>query len=259
MDLKVVIPCYDNPHTLRLVLEGLKRQDEGDFHVCVACDGGPAETMRSAVEDYTSSLNIDFVYVGPETKQLRVGRVRNSGAQAKPVAKRVLFLDSDCIPGPAVVSYHKQYGDSRLIACGVRYRIPEKSVPGLHLMDVPRLLELSNGQDDRYGEKPKRTAEWRANRLVELAKMERGVPMPHLCHSFQVSYPYDVFSQLSGFDERFVYREDQDLANRAVAAGCATVILPESVCYHLDHKVGGMETRHRIDLLFQEVWPEAPR
>lgn len=261
MELKVVIPAYNNTRNLRLVLHGLTLQEDKQFHVQVVCDGGPQEPMQAVVEEYKSYLSVDFLYVGPQTKERRLSLVRNTGASVKPHAERVLFLDSDCIPGRRVVALHKAYGCSRVIACGVRYRVAKEDVFKAAISTMGQLdIPPHSGQDDRYADHPRRSREWQMRRLEQLAMMERGVPMPHLCHSFQISYPYKVFVELGGFDKRFIYREDQDLANRAVAtSGCSTVILPDAVCYHLDHEVGDPEGRHKMDMLFQKTWPEAPR
>ena len=141
-----------------------------------------------------------------------------------------------------------------MIACGVRYRIPEEIAKTLRVTDFDRIPELSNGIDDRYTT----TLPWKQKRLADVKKMESsGASFPHLCHGFQTSYPLAEFYEVGMFDSSLKFREDQDTASKLVAIGCTTIMLPNSICYHLDHPVDPRERREST-VIYESRWGKNP-
>ena len=247
--IEVVVPTYKAASALRLVLEGLARQTYREFCVRVVCDGGDPE-LEKIVNEYEERIAVNFYYLPPRTQERRLSEAKNLGVQATE-SKRVLILDGDCIPGPSVVAAHAPYADKQIIACGVRYRITADVAATLTIVDFDRLLELSNRVDDRY----LKTPAWRAKRFPDVKQMETGkTALPHLCHGFQVSYPISDFNAVRGFDPAFKFRQDQDVAQKLVERGCTTILLPNAVCYHLDHPMRDEQLRQRSTELYQHKW-----
>ncbi len=101
-DVSIVIPTFNRPARLRLVLDALARQsaDPGSFEVVIVDDGSDvpiAETLS------TASFPFELRWV----RQDNAGpaRARNRGIE-EARAPLVLFLDDDVEPLPALVEQH---------------------------------------------------------------------------------------------------------------------------------------------------------
>jgi glycosyltransferase involved in cell wall biosynthesis len=250
----VVIPVYNNMQALELVLTGLCSQTYCNFQVWVVSDGGTPEAGH-IVSQFKEFLNINYCYMGPRTSERRVSAARNLGAEQaihsdKP--DRLLFIDGDCVPSPAVVGAHAGHGDSSVAVCGVRWRIAQEVSKNLSIKDVPSLAEFCRSKDDRFRQEP----EWRKKRLVAVKKMAAGSggKFPKLCHSFQISYPARNFTRVGGFCTKLAFRHDQDLAQRFVRAGGTTFLDTTAVCYHFDHPPGDPVLLAEATKIYTERW-----
>jgi len=249
----VIVLTYKGVDSLRLVLEGLTRQTCKDFLVRVVNDGGDRAT-KDVVDEFRDTLTIAHYYLEPMTTDRRLSAARNLGAEksrlnSKP--SRILFMDGDCIPSPEVVKLHKRYAGASVIVCGVRHRIRKDVAAKLTTADVPSLGNLTYSIDDRFLLKPK----WRAERYPKVVRMMRGgAHFPELCHGFQVSYPMQEFNSVGGYWTQLPFRQDQDIAQRLVQAGCSTLLEPKAICYHLDHAMGNPEVREMSARLYAGRW-----
>ncbi len=104
----VIIPSYNRPATLEMVLQGLARQTlpQEQFEVIVVLDGGTDDSM---------TMLVDWQQAG-RIKHLRWHRqpnsgqaiARNTGAQLA-TAPVVVFLDDDVVPEPELLAVHLQH------------------------------------------------------------------------------------------------------------------------------------------------------
>lgn len=254
-EIEIVVITYNAPERLRLVLWGIAKQEtDRKFRVRVVNDGGGNE-VESVVDSFRRLIPVAYYLLRPRTRRRRLSMARNFGvekAHANGRVGRVLCLDGDCIPGPNVVEQHVGFGDQPVIACGVRHRIHERVADCLTQSDITSLESSAYSNDDRYRDTP----EWRRARLRKVRRMESpGAAFPHLCHGFQASYPVREFRRVGGFCPQLQFRQDQDLAQRLVAAGCTTILLPDSVCYHLDHPMDRTDPdRRKSDALYRSRW-----
>ena len=245
--LSVVIPAYRSATTLSRVLEGLQQQPSDDFEVLVIDDGSPEEDSHElfqATEEYRRRCpgrSIHYAFLGPVTNQFRAGLARNYGASfAK--APRVLFLDSDCVPGPTVVAGHTTYADQPVVVAGAHQQLPYISAGAGEFW---RILSVTAPEPDPrlkcYAAIRRRTS---ASRAFDT----------HFWPAFwscQVSVPRERFAALGGFWEAIdgYGSEDQELAWRMQQAGCRLRIDFHLHVWHIGKpsRLSGGQARKRRD------------
>lgn len=253
--LEVVVITYNQPKWLRFVLLGLvHQQTDHPFRVRVVNDGG-GNAAADVVAEFQQMLPVGYYYLSPKTPQRRLSQARNLGVEKafeNGKAERVLCLDGDCVPGPAVVAEHARFGASKVVACGVRHRIYPHVADCLTEADVRTLDRRTYAEDDRFLTEPA----WRRKRLPDVKRMQQtGAALPMLCHGFQASYPVREFRDVGGFCRKLPFRQDQDLACKLVDAGCTTILLPKAVCYHFDHPLDPNDPyRREVDAEFRARW-----
>jgi glycosyltransferase involved in cell wall biosynthesis len=216
----VIIPTCNNDLRLVWVLEGLCLQDYPSFEVIVVNDAG-SDSTESLVLGFSYRLRIRYFMLGGSKSESRSGAARNLGAKHS-YGARLIFLDSDMVPDPDLVSAHTIGVDANIALYGFRRSYPVNSVsPFRPPFSYSKLLSLSVPDA----------------RLANYINWE----MPQLYFHFlscNYSLASDVFCALGGHDERFVGwgGEDIDLGFRITRAGyCIQALWGRGMATHLDH------------------------
>ncbi len=221
--VSVVVPYYDQQHSLDLVLTALSRQTHpaSRLQVVVADDGSPVPPGTGAAS------GLDVRVVRQPDDGFRAAAARNLGA-ATAEGEVLLFLDADTVPEPDYVAR---------LAAG----------PGL----APDLLVVGRR---RHGD----LADWTTERLSAWLDGGPGpdeLPAPgwladayadsgDLLRADHRSYRHvisavlglhrDLWAELGGFDPGFrgYGGEDWELAHRAWCSGAVLRHVPEAVAWH---------------------------
>ena len=123
--LSVVIRVCDDGLRLEWVLEGLCVQTVNDFEVIVVdATGKNSAAIKSLVEGYRGRLSITHL---AQQKELRPAAVYNLGLRLAR-AKRVLFLEGDCLPDLDVVESHAVFGAKGFVPFGFRRYYPAEKL-----------------------------------------------------------------------------------------------------------------------------------
>jgi hypothetical protein len=122
--LSVVVRACDDGLRLHWVLEGLCVQTVSDFEVIVVDAASKnSATIKSLVESYRGRLTVTYL---AQQMGWRPAAAYNLGLQ-RARAKRVLFLEGDCLPDIDVVESHAVFGAKGFVPFAFRsYYPPEK-------------------------------------------------------------------------------------------------------------------------------------
>ncbi len=224
--VSVVVPYYDSPSQLGLVLEGLALQDypADRMEIIVVDDGSPTPLTLPG----TDRRGVGLRALHQEDRGFRAAAARNRGARAAR-GEVLCFLDQDTVPEPAYLR---------------------------HLVRLPAVLPdaLVVGRRrhaDLGGFSPDDLRSWLTGRgpapevLAEPGWLKDGYrASADLLDSDDTSYRYvisavmtctaSLFAELGGFDESFTGYggEDWELAFRAYNAGAVLAHEPAAVAWH---------------------------
>ncbi|BBZ25988.1 hypothetical protein MMAD_02830 [Mycolicibacterium madagascariense] len=218
----VVIPHYEQPAQLALVLRALELQDyASDLIEVVVADDGSA----NAPDVTGAALNVRAVR--QEDRGFRAAAARNLGAAAT-TADVLCFLDADTVPEPGYLR---------------------------HLVRLPSLLPdalvvARRRHADLTGLSPAALEDWWAGRIRPEILPEPGwlvdayAASADLLHADLASYRHvisavmccsrELFDEVGGFDESFreYGGEDWEFAHRAMAGGAVLHHARDAVAWH---------------------------
>jgi GT2 family glycosyltransferase len=206
----IVIPTHRRPNILRRTLDGLKILDApvGGFDVLVVDNADDPTTVAEVARAARAGLPVTTI-VAPEGG---AARARNEGAR-RAQGEFVLFIDDDVIPGARdMLVRHLETHESH----------PRAFVAG-ECEYLPELLEAFTSTP--FGRwRVQLEQQWESER--EGRPLGGGCVQIHTMSARNFSVRRELFWELNGFDERYPFAgaEDQDLSNRARAAGCALVL-----------------------------------
>lgn len=225
-EVGVVIPYYDQPEQLALVLAGLAAQTYPleKVHVTVADDGSrlPLVIDRAAAA-------LDITVVRQDDHGFRAAAARNLGA-AHCRGTVLCFLDADTVPEP----------DYLRNAVRLPAAVPDALVVGQRLhADLSALgpAALADWIANIGPADPRRATEplW----LTEAYRRTDDLRDPGWdAYRFMISAVLtcsrELFDAVGGFDESFVEYggEDWEFANRAFMAGAVFAHCPAAVAWH---------------------------
>lgn len=238
-ELLVVLPAYDDLRRLDLALAGWSAQHDAMFDIVVVNDGGD-EKMLEVVEQWVAKFHkLDYLYLSPPTKTFRLAAARNHGTASRK-AKRVLYVDGDCVPAADVTRIHKRYGDEHVVVVGQRKHIPIGAVPQLLAKRIAQ--SPGNALEGQVIDRDKRFrlggAKYGAfRRHLQAGQVDFEFDAWQCVWGFQMSFPWQLVMNIGGSNEGFRQYggEDQELAARAQRSGCRLRARFDSVVYHLDH------------------------
>ncbi|MEO9151897.1 MAG: glycosyltransferase, partial [Lapillicoccus sp.] len=222
--VSVVIPYFEAQDRLDLVLAALSRQTHpaSRLQIVVADDGSSVPPSVAAAQ------TLDTVVVRQSRDGFRAAAARNLGAAAA-AGEVVVFLDGDTVPEPGFVSHLSRLPALTTDAVTVGRR-RHADLAGWTPLALERWWDGS-------GPSPAELPEpgWLVDAYAETTDLLEG---DHRSHRFLISavlaMSRDLFTELSGFDERFrAYGgEDWELGHRAYVAGAVLAHVPEAVAWH---------------------------
>jgi len=180
----------------------------------------------------------DGVHVPPGPHGLRVGEGRNRLADAAIAAgaELIVFLDVDCLPGPASIA---------------RYRTAARSYPGA-LLAGPVTYLASVQQPETAADLPALTRPHRARPAPADGETHAASPEQYdLFWSLSFAVTPETWHRLGGFHPGYegYGAEDTDLAWTARAAGVELRWVGGADAYHQWHPVSSPPWRHLDDIL----------
>jgi len=222
MKFSVVIPTFERPGTLFLVLEALARQAGApEFEVVVVDDGSRDDTARR-LASYRAPYPFRFfsqANAGPAA-------ARNRGVEAA-LGDVVLFLGDDTVPEPGLAGTHaKAHADARngpVTVLGYATWPQERRVnPFLHHIN-------EYGLQFGYG----------------LIDDPESVPF-NFFYTSNISLPRAILVEAGLFDTTFPHAawEDIEMAYRLTRRGLKIVYRPEAVARH-HHDISFASFRRR--------------
>ncbi len=223
-DISVVIPYFDAPRQLALVLAGLdaQRLAPSRFEVVVADDGSPVPP-RPGHHEY------DVRVVDQPDLGFRAAAARNLGAAASG-GRLLCFLDGDTVPEPDYLTATLTAADElgAVVLVGRRRHADlAESTP----VQVRRWLRGDAGVAPRELPAPR----WLSDAYRRTDDLRNADDESYrFVISAVMSMPRELFDAVGGFDERFVAYggEDWELANRCWLAGAALRHVPGAVAWH---------------------------
>jgi GT2 family glycosyltransferase len=225
----------------------LRRQQEGiaagtalpDVRVVVAMHAAEAQRYRELC-----GSTAEVVALPGRGSGLPLARARNAGAQRAVTrgAERLVFLDVDCIPSPALLERYVEVATDDAVSCGTVGYLPPDPPQDLGMAALPhparpapRDDEVSPGGDHR------------------------------LFWSLSFAITATAWQRVGGFSEAYTGygAEDTDFGQRARAAGLDLHWVGGADAYHQHHPVSDPPVEHLDDILrngrlYRDRWGEWP-
>ncbi|SNT42090.1 glycosyltransferase [Rhodococcoides kyotonense] len=220
----VVVPYYDQPAQLALVLAALAAQNYPRelLHVVVADDGS---AVPPDVERWRHLLSVTVV--AQEDRGFRAAAARNLGARAA-TGEVLCFLDADTVPTPDYIRR----------AVRLPSLIPDAIVVGRRkhgdLSDVAEgALQQWFSDHSQVGDEFE--PEWLVDGYARTSGfMQPGWDGYKYVLSAVLTCSRELFDAVGGFEESFVEYggEDWELANRAFMMGAVFAYEPAALAWH---------------------------
>ncbi|WP_207843660.1 glycosyltransferase [Williamsia soli] len=224
--VSVVIPYYNQPRQLSLVLEALTAQTYplDRMEIVIADDGS---TEPPVVDRWSSCLSV--VVVRQEDRGFRAAAARNLGA-AESAGSILCFLDADTVPTPDYVR----------LAIGLPAVAPDSVVVGRRLHAdlggvAPGRVGAWFSENSVAGRLHEREPRW----LADAYQRTSDLLMPGWDgYKYVISAVFtcsrELFDDIGGFDPSFVRYggEDWELANRAFMMGAVFAHEPAAIAWH---------------------------
>jgi len=231
VDLSVIVVVYNQPESLRLILQSLLAQDfSGSYEIIVTDDGSSTEILRT-FRDECGKNTIPAKYVWQPHRHFRAAAARNNVINISS-GKIFLFLDGDLVPAADALRRHTEAHTSpKMMVAGNRKWRGElssiKCLPSGPIEKVIKHLEDRSLVDEKS----------RQREEVERQRRKQWLASPHpwrACFSGNVSVGW---SPEVWFDENFVGwgPEDWEFNHRLCTKhGYTPTYLDDITTYHLE-------------------------
>ena len=104
LEVSVIVPTYNRPQALDMVLSALGEQDYPRFEVIVADDGSEAATAE-LIAEHAGRFGRPLHHVWQPDNGFRLSEIRNK-ALAQATGDYIVSLDGDCVPCQNYLSHH---------------------------------------------------------------------------------------------------------------------------------------------------------
>lgn len=225
LDASVVVTVYDQPDTLRPILQSLTQQDTLSTYEIVVSDDGSDGQIHKVVSEEALTTAIPIRYIWQQDRLFRAGQARNNAIRLSS-GKILIFLDGDCIPPPSFVREHLSLHDQQenLLVAGGRLFCKIETCRDL-LKERPPLVDvLTHLKATAWENTDEET--YRRRWLTTENPWKAGF-------SYNISAPY---SNELYFDENFLGWgiEDWELCYRLWKNGHVFNYVPGISVWHLD-------------------------
>jgi len=238
MKVSLIIPTYNDPIALELILEALLYQTYKDFEVIIAEDAN-LDSTKEIVNKFSSKLDIKHFY--QEDKGNRKAIIINKSL-LHITGEYVIFIDGDVIPYSNFIYSHVILSNKKQVLCGRRVNLGDKVSNDLRNKKITayeieknyfKLYKYLTSDNIRHYEQgiyinPK-------SRLFKIIqKFDKNT---HILGSNFSCFKDDIFA-INGFDEDIVgcSKDDVDLEWRFLYSGCNLKSCKFSAnLFHLNH------------------------
>jgi glycosyltransferase involved in cell wall biosynthesis len=236
---EVIIATYNNPKSLALCLESIRRQQVLPQSICIADDGSGPETK--AVIDAFVLPGVALRHVWHEDQGFRKCEILNR-AIASSTAEYLIFLDGDVMIHPGFIQRHLDMARRGRFMTGSLIRL-DKAATDAVTPDMVRAGTVFDRGWLRSNRAIDGISTWLKTKpfaLPVMAVMDRLSPVrPSLCGANASAYRDEVLA-VGGFDERMKYGGlDKEFGVRLGNNGTKGAHLRYSApLVHLDHPRG---------------------
>ena len=247
--ISAIVATYNRADYLRISLACLSAQDyDGEWQIVVADDGSTDHTadVISAARSKFSGLDIQHCWHAH--RNYRRAFILNAGSR-RADGDILLFLDSDCIPAPDLLStYAANFASDSFYLGGVYYL--NRQLSGAMLQDGQSFsrrdfwARSAQSRNLKKGSAKRNFKRYWKSRLYIALKFRKPKIWGGNCAVNQ-----DVFRKVNGYDENYAgyNKSDSDLRNRLVKGSYRAVPLQTKArAYHLYHPVEKWRTVPQI-------------
>lgn len=249
--ISVVVATYNRSDYLRINLDCLSKQDyQGEWQIIVADDGSTDHTPDVISEARSAGTGWEISHCWHEHQNYRRAFILNEGSR-QATGDMLIFLDSDCIPTPNLLStYAAHFAPDSFYLGGVYYFNRQVSETVLRDFGSFSQRELwdraAQPRNLKKGSARRNFKRYWKSRLYLALHIRRPKIWGGNC-----AVNHDVFKRINGYDENYAgyNKSDSDLRNRLAKGGYRAVPLhTKARAYHLYHQVEKWRTvSHIID------------
>jgi glycosyltransferase involved in cell wall biosynthesis len=217
--ISVIVPTYNWPEALDLVLDALAHQSGGAYEVIVADDGSGPGT-RAVVETWQARYPVPLRHEWQADEGFRAARVRNLGA-SKAKGDYLVFIDGDCLCRPDFIRAHGQLAERGWFVSGRRVLLHPEPTARI-LRDQHPVHRMPDELAGAKGRALMKKSHLRRLNTWPLGPLRKARPHDFRpIQSFNLGVWREDFMAVGGFDESFVGYgyEDTDLAFRLFRSG----------------------------------------
>lgn len=240
-EVSLIIPSYNQPNALRLVLEALRHQTFVDFELVITDDGSEPDT-EALVREFAGTSPFPVQFTAQEDLGFRKAKALNNGIRLA-TGKYLLFLDGDCV---APRTWAQTYVEA--MRRGAEFCVAGYDILPLEKTRTISVESIQSGEFMALHPFGHRMAD-RMMHLKQMLYILFKVPgRPHMLGGNWAA-TRDVVERVNGFDENYAGfgREDSDLRNRLVNAGCRTVSLwHRNFVFHCHHDIDPRRTQPSV-------------
>jgi glycosyltransferase involved in cell wall biosynthesis len=238
--ISVVVATYNRANYLRISLACLSKQDyQGEWQIIVADDGSTDHTPDVISEACSARKELEILHCWREHMNYRRAFILNEGSRMAN-GDILIFLDSDCIPAPNLLStYAAHFAPDTFYLGGVYYL--NQQISETVLQDYRSFSQrefwawAAQSRNLKKGSAKRNFKRYWKSKLY----MALHVRKPKIWGG-NCAINHDVFKKINGYDENFAgyNKSDSDLRNRLVKGSYRAVPLhTKARSYHLYHQV----------------------
>lgn len=239
--VSVIIPSYNQPNALSLVLEGLRRQSFLDFELVITDDGSDHDTP-DLVFEFAENAPFPVHWVTQEDLGFRKSKALNNGIR-RAQGEHLLFLDGDCIP---TRDWAKKY--LAALEAGADFCVAGYVILPLDETKTITVARVQNGEFESLATFSRRVVSAANHWKQCLYILLRTKGRPHFLGGNWAATRSAV-EGVNGFDENYEHfgREDSDIRNRLVNAGYRPVSLfNRNWVFHCNHGIDPRRTDPKV-------------
>ena len=238
MKCSIIVPTYNDPIALELILEALTKQIYKNFEVLVAEDAQKDET-KEVISKYNTILTIKHFSQNDDGNRKAI-IINKSLPHVE--GEYIIFIDGDVIPFSTFIDSHVKLSKPKQVLCGRRVNLGDKVTKDLrekkeNAFNIEKnyfkMYKYLNNDNIRHYEQGIyiHHHSW-FYKIVQ--KLDKNI---HILGSNFSCFKDDIFA-INGFDEDIVgvSKDDVDLEWRFKASGCNLASCKFSAnLFHLNH------------------------
>ena len=121
--ISILLATYNWPQALKLCLESLASQTDGNFEIIIA-DDGSTESTKQVIDAMKSVIPMTITHLWQEDYGFRKTKILNQAITAAH-GDYLVFLDGDCIVQPDFVAKHRELAQKGYMVTGSRVLLNE--------------------------------------------------------------------------------------------------------------------------------------